>query len=317
MSQPFPKTVIYHPKADLYREHLHKAVPDLAPVLVTQPGDLPEALPDTEILICAELSADEAAMTRNLRWIQATSAGVERLLPARDHLRDVLVTNARGIHSELMSDHVLAAMVMLQWDFPRILQDQSARRWRREPKVALAGKTVGVIGAGAIGGEIGRRASHFGMRVLGIRRSGEPLPGFDEVFRPERLDQVLAECDFICIAVPATGETNRLIGAAQFDAMKEGAFFINIARGSIVDEDALIVALMAGKLAGAALDVFEKEPPDDDNPLWDLPNVIMTPHVSGMLDTNEERLVAIFADNLRRYRSGEPLRNVVDLARGY
>lgn len=143
MSQTLPNTVIYHPKADLYREHLRRAVPDLAPVLVTRPSDLPEALPDTEILICVELSAEEAAKMGNLRWIQATSAGVERLLPARVHLRDVLITNARGIHSELMSDYVIAAMVMLQWNFPRILQDQAAKRWRREPKAALPGRRWG------------------------------------------------------------------------------------------------------------------------------------------------------------------------------
>jgi phosphoglycerate dehydrogenase-like enzyme len=216
-----------------------------------------------------------------------------------------------------MADHILAAMVMLQWDFPRILQDQAARRWRREPKVALAGQTLAVVGAGAIGGEIGRRASHFGMRVLGVRRSGAPLPDFDKVFQPQQLDGVLAQSDFVCAALPATGETNQLFGAAQFARMKAGSFFMNIARGSVVNEPALIDALRTGHLAGAALDVFEKEPPDPDNPLWTMPNVIMTPHISGMLCTNEERLVGIFAENLRRYRAGEPLRNVVDLARGY
>ena len=186
-----------------------------------------------------------------------------------------------------------------------------------DEKAALAGKTLGGVGAGAIGAEIGRRASHFGMRVLGIRRSGEPLPDFEAVVRPDRLLEVLAQSDFVCVTVPATDATSRLIGPEQFRAMKAGAFFVNIARGSVVDEAELIRALRDGSLAGAALDVYEKEPPEDDNPLWDMPNVIMTPHISGMLDTNEERLVSIFADNLVRYRSGAPLRNMVDLARGY
>jgi phosphoglycerate dehydrogenase-like enzyme len=312
-----PRTVVYHPNADLFRDLLAKAVPELAPATATSADDLSKVLPDAEVLICFELSAREAASARCLRWIQVTSAGVERILPAREQLSQVLVTNARGIHSELMADHVLAAMVMLQWDFPRILRDQRERRWRREPKAALAGKTLGVVGAGAIGAEIGRRASHFGMRVLGIRRSGEPLPDFEAVVRPDRLLEVLAQSDFVCVTVPATDATSRLIGPEQFRAMKAGAFFINIARGSVVDEAELIRALRDGSLAGAALDVYEKEPPEDDNPLWDMPNVIMTPHISGMLDTNEERLVSIFADNLVRYRSGAPLRNMVDLARGY
>jgi phosphoglycerate dehydrogenase-like enzyme len=312
-----PRTVIYHPKAELLRDLLRKVVPELDPEVVTAADDFSKVLPDAEILVCTELSAHEAASARNLRWIQVTSAGIERVLPAREQLSHVLVTNARGIHSELMSDHVLAAMVMLQWDFPRILHDQRERRWRREPKAALAGKTLGIVGAGAIGAEIGRRASHFGMRVLGIRRSGEPLPGFEAVFQPDRLLDVLAQSDFVCVTVPATDATRRLIGPVQFRAMKAGAFFINIARGSVVDEAELIGALRNGSLAGAALDVFETEPPADDNPLWDMPNVIVTPHISGMLDTNEERLVSIFAENLGRYRSGAPLRNMVDLARGY
>lgn len=312
-----PSILICHPKAEIYATLLRKALPDLVPVVATDERSLMEALPDAEVLICTALSAESALVARKLRWIQLTSAGAELVAPARDHLGEVIVTNARGIHSELMADHVLAAMVMLQWDFPRILRDQKARRWRREPKVALAGKTLGIIGAGAIGGEIGRRASHFGMRVLGVRRSGEPLPYFDAVFRPDRLEEVLAQSDFVCVSAPATDETIRLIGAAQLRSMKPSAYLINIARGCLVDEAALIAALQAGTIAGAALDVFEKEPPDPDNPLWDMPNVIMTPHISGMLDTNEERLIGIFIDNLRRYRSGEPLRNRIDLARGY
>lgn len=317
MTPSLPNTVIYHPKAELYRDHLRKAVPELTPVLVTRSEDLPAPLREAEVLVCGGLSAEEAARAEKLRWVQVTSAGIEHVLGARERLGHVVVTNARGIHAELMADHMLGAMVMLQWDFPRILQDQAERRWRREPKLALAGRTLAVVGAGAIGGEIGRRASHFGMRVIGVRRSGAPLPHFDAVFRPDELDAVLAQADFVCVALPATGETARLFGAEQFARMKRSAFFMNIARGSVVDEAALIAALQSGHLGGAALDVYEKEPPDPDNPIWGMRNVIMTPHISGMLDTNEERLIGVFADNLRRYRAGEPLRNIVDLARGY
>jgi phosphoglycerate dehydrogenase-like enzyme len=317
MTRPSPTVLIHHPRANRFGALLRKAAPEIVPLLAEKPADLGRSLPEAEILICAGLSAHDAATAAKLRWIQLTSAGVDLVLDALPSLGDVTVTNARGVHAELMSDHALAAMVMLQWDFPRILQDQAARRWRREPKRALAGQTLAVVGAGAIGGEIGRRASQFGMRVLGVRRSGEPLPGFDAMAMPSQLDEVLAQAEFVCVTSPATSETRALFGARRFANMRPGAFFINISRGSVVDETALIDALRLGRLGGAALDVFEKEPPDADNPLWSMPNVIMTPHLSGMLDTYEERVVEIFVDNYRRYASGDLLRNRVDLERGY
>lgn len=318
-SKKLPPALLFHPRIDEFAGPLREAVPELDLALAHDLAELKERLRETEILLCTQLPAEAlAGGVGRLRWIQLTSAGVEGVLPVRELLGNVVVTNARGIHAELMSDYALAVMVMLQWDFPRLLRDQAERRWRREPKASLAGSTLGIVGPGAIGAEIGRRAAAFGMRVIGVRRSGRQRPpGFADMFASEELDDVLPQCDFVCIVVPDTPQTRGMFGQNQFRAMKDTAFLINISRGSLVDEPALIEALREKSIAGAGLDVFEKEPPEPGNPLWRMPNVIMSPHISGMMDVNAERVAALFADNLSLYTRAESLRNIVDLERGY
>ncbi|MCL6640825.1 MAG: D-2-hydroxyacid dehydrogenase [Candidatus Rokubacteria bacterium] len=256
------------------------------------------------------------ARARRLRWIQLTSAGAEQLLPARAALRDVVVTNTRGIHADAMADYALGVMVMLRWDFPRLLRAQAGRVWEPRLAVPLAGATVGVVGLGAIGSEIARRARAFGMHVIGIKRTpGGGEPGI-EVVTAGRLREVLPRCDFVVLAVPITPATRHLLGSAELAAMKPGACLVNIARGPVVDEAALVAALRAGRLGGAALDVFEEEPLPARHPLWSLPNVTLTPHVAGEPAHYARRVADVFLDNLGRWRRGEPLRNVVDFERG-
>lgn len=318
MSKLLPTTLIYHPDAAVYAELLASRAPDLPVVATSDLEDLSLHLPDTEVLICGPTEVPGVASAKRLRWIQLTMAGAERLSSEAEGIGHLMVTNARGLHAELMSDHAIAAMVMLQWDFPALFRNQAARRWERSARMPLSGRTLGVVGSGSIGSEIGRRAAEFGMTVHGVRRSGTGTPpGFSKMFRPRELQELLPVCDFVCVIVPATRETEHMFGAAQFAAMKPSAFFINLARGSVVDETALIAALEDGRIAGAALDVFAEEPPRPDNPLWAMPNVIMTPHVSGMAASNEARLVDLFLDNLSRFQAGQPLRNPVDPRRGY
>lgn len=314
-----PPVVLFHSRAEEFVEPLVAAVPGLELRVAHDLASLRRHLPEAEILVCTHLPPEGVEREPDrLRWIQLVSAGVDGLLPARDRIGKAVVTNARGIHAELMADYALTVMVMLQWDFPRLLRDQAERRWRRGPKSALAGKTLGVIGPGSIGAEIGRRAHEFGMKVLGVRRSGLACPpGFLRMYPNERLDDILPECDFVCITAPETPETRHMFGEKQFRAMRRTAFLLNISRGGLVDEAALIAALQEGLIAGAGLDVLEKEPPDPDNPLWTMPNVIITPHISGMTDAYAERVASLFADNFQRYLSGQPLKNVVDLERGY
>jgi phosphoglycerate dehydrogenase-like enzyme len=177
--------------------------------------------------------------------------------------------------------------------------------------------TLGVVGLGTIGTEIARRARTFGMNVVGVKRTSAPVEGVDQVFGPDRLGEMLSLCDFVVLVVPATAQTERMFGASEFQAMKRTAYLVNISRGSTVDEEALIQALQQGSIAGAILDVFDKEPLPAESPLWFLENVVITPHIAGYLQGYTQQVMEIFSDNLTRWRKGLPLRNVVDLERGY
>jgi phosphoglycerate dehydrogenase-like enzyme len=196
---------------------------------------------------------------------------------------------------------------------------QAERRWERRGRLGeLEGATLGVIGVGAIGAKLAEKARGVGMRVLGLRRDpARACPNVEHMFGPDGLHALLAQADWVAITAALTPETQGLFGAAELAAMKPGAYLINIGRGAIVDEQALIAALRDGGIGGAGLDVFEHEPLPDDSPLWTLKNVIVTPHFAGATPHYAERVTDIFVDNLARYRRGEPLRNVVDKARAY
>jgi phosphoglycerate dehydrogenase-like enzyme len=311
------KLLIYHRRAEELRGLIGATVPDLDIAAGFDDATLDRHLDSAEAVIAWKLPLEALPRAKRLRWIQLTSAGAEQLLPARAVLGDIVVTNTRGIHVDLMADYALGVLVMLQWDFPRILRDQQARAWNQRLALALAGKTLGVVGAGAIGGEIVRRAAVFGMDVIAVRRTPGAVEGAREVLTTDRLRQALPRCDFVILVVPVTEATRSMIGAAELRAMKRTAFLVNIARGSVVDEGALVAALREGVIAGAALDVFDEEPLPADSPLWTLPNVILTPHVAGEPADYARRVADVFLDNVARWRRHEPLRNVVDFERGY
>jgi len=274
-------------------------------------------LPATDVLVSKRFPTDALQNAPRLRWIQITSAGIDFLEPVRDRLGHLTITNARGIHGAPIADYVMAVAIMLQSDFRGLMRDQASIRWRRRPVVPLSGRTLGVLGMGAIGQEIARRARSCGMNVLGVRRGGGTLPEATRMFKPGELHAFLAECDIVVVTVPATESTRAMLGRAEFSAMKRTAFIINVARGSVVDEPALIEALRSGVIAGAGLDVFEVEPLPADSPLWTMPNVIVTPHIAGLRADYEEQFMDIFVDNLDRFSRSAPLRNVVDVHRGY
>ena len=251
---------------------------------------------------------------KRLRWIQLTSAGAEQLLPARDLLAGIVVTNTRGIHVDLMADYALGVIVMLQWDFPRMLRDQQTRTWDQRLALPLAGRTLGVVGAGAIGAEISRRAAAFGMNVLAIKRTPGPVEGAREVMTADRLREALPRCDFVVLVVPVTEATRGMMGAAELRAMKRTGFLVNIARGRWWRGRARHGA--ARRVSrGRGLDVFDEEPLPRQS-LWTLPNVILTPHVAVSPPTTPAAW-RTSSDNVARWRRHEPLRNVVDFERGY
>jgi phosphoglycerate dehydrogenase-like enzyme len=264
---------------------------------------------------------DLARQAPRLRWIQLSSSGVAQIVGQMGlGDRPIVVTNAAGLHATPLAEFVLFAMLYFAKRMPRVLADQRRHHWERFALDTLPGKTLGIVGFGQVGRAIARLARSVGLRIVAVRRTAGNPDGSvdaDAIYPPTGLRTLLQESDYVALIVPHTPETAGLLGKTELAAMKPGAVLINIGRGQLVDEAALVEALRSGHLGGAALDVFATEPLPGANPLWDLPNVLVTPHsMSTALDENA-RMVDLFCDNLRRYLDGEALRNVFDRARGY
>ncbi len=256
----------------------------------------------------------------NLKWIQLTSAGADRLLNSGFIEGGVTVTTVSGLHATPIGEFVLSAMLMFAKGAPQAMRAQLKHEWSRFAPRELSGKTVGIVGLGHIGAEVGRLAKAFGCRVIATKRStteSHRALFADEIMPAADLHRLLGESDFVVLSMPLTPETRGMIGEAELRAMKPSAVLINIARGPVTVEGALIRALQEGWIAGAALDVFDQEPLPPESPFWDMENVIVTPHISGGTEIYNQRAVEIFAANLKRYLADEPLENVVDPARGY
>jgi phosphoglycerate dehydrogenase-like enzyme len=279
-----------------------------------------EFLPDAEILLTmGRLDPDIMERTPKLRWVQSLSAGIDNLPLEAFIKRNIIVTNGKGVHTVQMSEFTIG--VMLQWvrNTNKFLKHQHEKLW--DSKLSfdeLYGKTVGILGAGAIGEAVARKCQAFDMRVIGFNRSGAAQPHFNEILSGDNgLITLLQKSDFIVLLLPSTSKTHHLIKREQFQQMKPSAFLINIARGDVIDEEALIEALQNGTISGAALDVFEQEPLPETSPFWTMDNVILTPHIAGATDHYIERAAPIFYHNLKQYIAGQPLMNVVNLREGY
>ena len=288
-----------------------------------------EVLYTTRLMPSPELAPD-------LRWVQGHFAGVDHFI---NHplLQSVTLTTASGVHAPNMAEYILMMMLAFAHYLSRMIEHQKAVHWSKErwadfAPVELRGSTVGIVGYGSIGREVARLARAFGMRILATKRdavrvddTGWQIAGagdagsksVDRLYPAELLHEMLNDCDYVVLSVPLSPETRHLMNAEAFRHMKPNAVLINISRGGVVDEAALIDALRAGQIGGAALDVFEQEPLPASSPLWGLSNVILSPHVSGFTLRYDERAMSLFAENLRRYVANEPLLNVVDLRRGY
>jgi phosphoglycerate dehydrogenase-like enzyme len=247
-----------------------------------------------------------------LRWVHAASAGVDAAMPPPVVERDIVVTNARGVFDGAMAEYVLGLMLMIAKDFRRSLRLQDERRWLHRESQMLRRKRLVVVGAGSIGTAIAELASAAGVHVDGVARTARRSPPFGEVVAAEDMAPLLSTADFVAIAAPLTPATEGLFDPAAFAAMKPGAWLINVGRGPIVDELALLAALRSGHLGGAALDVFGQEPLPQDHPFWAMENVFVSPHMSGDFIGWVEDLSRMFVDNFRRWVAGQPLHNVVD-----
>ncbi len=292
-------------RRDAESEARFAAMLEQAEVLFGIPGDSPEGL--------------RAAVSANarLRWVQGTAAGAgEQLRAAKlteEELRRVTVTSAAGVHAGPLAEFSMLGLLAFARGLPRLLADKREHRWRHYPVTELRGATILVLGLGQIGLEVARLASAFGMEVLAINRRGAgESPYISELGTPDALMTLLPRADAVVVTLPLTDETEGLLDAQAIEGMKDGAILVNVGRGRVVDEDALVGALRGGKLRGAALDVFATEPLPPESPLWELPNVIISPHTAALSLQEDERIVELFAENLKRYLAGQPLRNPVD-----
>jgi len=283
-------------------------------------------LPQADAAFTPFVDRDIFPLLTRLRWVQSPAVGVGSLMFPELLASGVVITSARGIRARSIAEHVLGVTIALARRLPIAIRAQLQHRWAQEeldgPDVdvrPLHGQRMGIVGLGSIGRAVAGLAAPFGFRITGIRRRAHepPPPGVDAVWPPERLGDLLAQSDVVVLAAPHTPDTKRLIGRRELDVVKRGALLVNVARGKLIDDDAVIEALKDGRLGGAALDVFTQEPLDPSSPYWDLPNAIVTPHVSGALQDYWTPLVALFAENLRRFERGDALLNVVDKIAGY
>lgn len=303
---------------------LADAHPDVAVRFVDTPAAFAAALPDCDGAITGYSIADDLlAVCPRLRWLHVQSAGVERALTPALARSPITVTASKGPMSALMAEHALMLLLALARQLPAFLADQRQARWRRYPAergplTELAGKTLLVLGVGGVGGELARMAGlGLRMRVLGVSRQRRDCPHVDAWVEPAELHAALGAADAVSLSLPLTPATERIVDAAALAAMRPTAFLINVARGRLVDEAALVAALVAGQIAGAGLDAFVAEPLAADSPLWRLPNVIVTPHTSAITDGLGDRFVACWVENVRRFGGGEPLLGLVDKRAGY
>jgi D-2-hydroxyacid dehydrogenase (NADP+) len=284
-------------------------------------------LPDTDIFVGFSIRPEQFALARKLKWIHATAAAVGQLMYPEVRASGILVTNASGIHSIPMGEHIVGTLIGLARRFPDCVRYQSESRWsarelwERSPALRpreLRGQTALFIGFGGVGREAARMGRLLGVRIWGVTRSGHADERIaDRVFSSSALDEALPHADFVVLAAPETPETTKMMGEREFALMKPSAYFINVARGALVDEAALIRALQRDAIAGAALDVFSEEPLPAESPLWKLHNVFLTPHVSAVSEHLWERQTDLLMENLERWFSGRELVNRVDLVRGY
>jgi D-2-hydroxyacid dehydrogenase (NADP+) len=306
-------------------QRLRERFPEVTFVHATDADMRARGLAECDVAYTWILSAAELAAAPRLKWLHSSAVAVETLALPELFARGVIVSNSRGVQSTPIAEHVMAVLLGLAKQLPFVLDNQRERQWAQNEFVdgrlpwLLKGQTLGLIGVGTIGGEIARLASAFGMRVIGLRRRADQgsVPHVDELLSTGSLSTLLGRADALVIAAPLTPETHQMIGRVQLAMMKRGAVLINVGRAKIVDHEALADSLRSGHLGGASLDVFHKEPLPPDDPLWTVPNVILTPHTSGFRRGHWDEVIDLFADNLQRFRTGEPLRFRVEPALGY
>jgi phosphoglycerate dehydrogenase-like enzyme len=324
--------VVVHHRFDLWNvpawflEKLRTEFPQIEILHQSNYEGVEEHLRNAEILFAFSLRPEQFKFAQKLRWIHAPTAAVHQLLFPELVSSNVALTNAREVHGPVVAEHVIALIFALAKKIPQAARLQQKRTWGQDaiwndgPRPReVAGATLGLIGLGSIGRSVARMASVLGIRVIAVREHPEKErpEGVNAVFAPPQINELLSQSDYVVVAAPLTEATRGLINADRLAAMRPDAYLINVGRGPQVDEAALADALRNRGIAGAALDVFEQEPLPPESPLWQLENLLITPHTAGLTEKLWQRHYALFAENLRRYLAGEPLLFIVDKQKGY
>jgi len=324
--------IVVHHRFQLWRvpawfgARLSQEFPQLQIVQRDSYDGIEDHLRDAEVIFTISLRPEQFALTKKLRWIHAPTAAVHQLLFPELIASDVIVTNSTEVHGPVVAEHVIALIFALAKKIPQATLLQQKSLWGQDeiwgtgvhPR-EIAGSTLGLIGVGSIGRRVAQMASALGMRVIAVREhleKGRP-EGVEAVFAPSALEDVLKQSDFVVVAAPLLPETTKLINSQSLTWMKPQAYLINVGRGPQVDDAVLADALAAGQIAGAALDVFEREPLPADSPLWKAKNLLITPHTAGLTEKLWHRHYELFSENLRRYLSAQPLLFAVNKQRGY
>jgi phosphoglycerate dehydrogenase-like enzyme len=290
-----------------YFSHIRKTFPEVGLDMVDHHSKVDPYIVTADVLITfgAQMANHVFEKAKNLKWVQALGTGVDGITDQPGLRKEVLVTNMHGFHGGPVSEAALLGMLALARDLPRSMRLQARHKWERFPAKLLKDKTVGIFGVGVIAAELAPKCAALGMRVVGISSVKRRVPGFDAMVGRDELERAVKDIDFLVLLTPFTPETRNIVDAKIFAAMKPSAYLVNLARGGIVDETALVEALKGKKLAGAALDVFATEPLPEDSPLWDMENVIITQHQGGFFDSYPRFAIPVVEENMRKFLAGD------------
>jgi len=299
-----------------------KAIKTVAPhstIISCNVQQVAEHIADTDILLTwGTMDLQPLFLTApKLKWVHALSAGVEKLIFPEIKSANTPLTNSKGIHGIPVSEHVLAMMLAFTRGLNFFIRQQTQKQWKRVTVEEIYGKTIGIVGLGSIGREIAKKAKGMGMQVVASKQTMTSELFLDKLYAPDQLHELLAISDFVVIALPLVEETKHLFTIKEFAAMKPSAYFINIARDAVIKHDDLVTALQQGLIKGAGLDVFDHEPLPETSPLWDMQNVIITPHLAALSPHYLDRAIKLFADNLSRFIQHKELLNLIDKDKGY
>ncbi len=313
------KVVILNHLTEERLQKLAEACPEITIEAFAEPEDALPHMADADALALWGYMDPRPLLEAGpqIRWLHSLSAGIENLLPPEVRDSDIILTHTGDVHNAPVAERTMTLLLTLSHRMPECLRAQNAHRWKRYPFVSLEGKTMLIAGFGGIGKEIARRAKAFGMRIIACKRSMTQEELADEVILQDEILARLGEADVVACALPGTPETDSFFRAEHFGAMKKCAYFINVARGSLVDEEALLQALRGGEIAGAGLDVFRDEPLPENSLFWKMENVVLTAHTAAMVDNFFPKVLSVLGDNIRRFATGEELLYRIDKERGY